>query len=178
MKTIAIALASTFIGATAAAAQHVHEPSMYANQTDSGIAALSLEEFEQLRKGEGMGLARAAELNHYPGPLHVLELADSLALTPEQRAEVERIRTGMLENAVALGERIIEAERELDLRFEHGHADADYVRQATAAIATMYGELRFTHLSAHLELRNLLDAAQIAAYDRLRGYAVDAPAGR
>ena len=30
-----------------------------------------------------MGLALAAELNGYPGPLHVIELADSLRLTPE-----------------------------------------------------------------------------------------------
>ena len=33
-----------------------------------------------------MGLALAAELNGYPGPSHVLELADKLELSAEQRA--------------------------------------------------------------------------------------------
>jgi len=39
-------------------------------------AALSVEQIEQYRAGAGMGYAKAAELNRYPGPMHVLELAD------------------------------------------------------------------------------------------------------
>jgi Spy/CpxP family protein refolding chaperone len=154
-----------------AEAQHVHEPSMYAGQSDSGIAALSQEEYDALLAGAGMGLARAAELNHYPGPLHVLELADSLHLTSDQRTEVERIRAVMLERAVDLGARIVEAEREMDMRFRHGHADTAAIREATAAIAVLQGELRYTHLLAHIELKQLLEPDQIDAYDRLRGYA-------
>ncbi len=38
-----------------------------------------------------MSLAQAAELNGYPGPLHVLELADALELTPEQRARTQSL---------------------------------------------------------------------------------------
>lgn len=143
---------------------------MYASQTDSGIAALSQEEYDELLAGAGMGLARAAELNHYPGPLHVLELADSLHLTAEQRSEVERVRAAMLEAAIDLGRRIIEAEQEMDMRFQHGHADGEFVRQATASIAVLQGELRYTHLAAHIELKQLLEPDQIATYDRLRGY--------
>ena len=33
-----------------------------------------------------MGLARALELNRHPGPAHVLELKDKLAMTPDQLA--------------------------------------------------------------------------------------------
>ena len=36
-----------------------------------------------------MGLAKAAELNHYPGPAHVLTLATELALTPDQKARTD-----------------------------------------------------------------------------------------
>ena len=35
----------------------------------------------------GMGLALAAELNGYPGPAHVIELAKSLGLSEPQRAK-------------------------------------------------------------------------------------------
>ena len=52
--------------------------------------ALSPEDIQGLLEGRGMGLAKAAELNSYPGPKHVLEMADALELTPEQRAEIAR----------------------------------------------------------------------------------------
>ena len=35
--------------------------------------------------------ALAAELNGYPGPSHVLELADKLELSTEQRASMQRL---------------------------------------------------------------------------------------
>jgi len=168
VTTLVTTLVLGTVTAAAARAQHVH--SIYADQHDSGIASLSLEELDQLKAGEGMGLARAAELNHYPGPLHTLDMADSLALTAEQRTGIERLRESMLQQATAIGARIIEAERELSLRFEHGHADSTFVREQTAAIAAMTGQLRFVHLSAHLGVRRLLDPAQIETYDRLRGY--------
>jgi hypothetical protein len=38
-----------------------------------------------------MGLALAAELNGYPGPIHVLQLSDKLGLTPEQKARVQSL---------------------------------------------------------------------------------------
>ena len=67
-----------------------HSP--YADQESSGIAALSLSELGGLQDGAGMGLARAAELNHYPGPKHVLQLAAELNLSEKQSAEVEELR--------------------------------------------------------------------------------------
>ena len=117
-----------------------------------------------------MGLARAAELNQYPGPKHVLELAVELGLNAEQRSAVEAIREAMLEQARRLGEEIIEKERHLNMRFAHRHIDGDRLRAATDEIASLRGELRFTHLRAHLETRALLSSDQIEAYDRLRGY--------
>ncbi len=57
----------------------------YAGLQSRPIKALSDRELADLRAGRGMGLALPAELNGYPGPLHVIELADALALTAEQR---------------------------------------------------------------------------------------------
>jgi hypothetical protein len=150
------------------AQEHQHSP--YAGDEKSDIPSLSPKELSDLRAGAGMGLARAAELNHYPGPKHVLELADSLGLSSEQERAVSTIREAMHARALELGERIIEAERSLGLRFRHGHIDSAAVREATANIGRLQGELRYRHLAAHLETRKILDARQIEAYDRLRGY--------
>jgi len=170
--TLALTALATTITCLPALAQHDehqhHSP--YADQTSSGIAALSQAELDGLLAGAGMGMARAAELNHYPGPKHVLELADELELSDTQRASVETIREAMASEAKRLGQEIVDAERHLEKRFAHAHIDADTLRSLTAEIASLYGELRFVHLRAHLETRSALSEEQVANYDRLRGY--------
>ena len=47
--------------------------SPYRGQTSTEIRGLTENEISELRQGHGMGLARAAELNGYPGPRHVLD---------------------------------------------------------------------------------------------------------
>ena len=136
----------------------------------SGTPSLTLQQLAALRNGEGMGMAKAAELNHYPGPKHVLELAEELALSPEQRSQIVEIQATMLSGAVRIGERIIEAEAELNRRFAHGHIDEGTLEGLSMRIAALYGELRFAHLAAHLSTRAILTADQIATYDRLRGH--------
>ena len=54
--------------------------SPYANQAPSPIRGLSAQEYDDLQQGRGMGMARAAELNSYPGPRDVLIVADQLQL--------------------------------------------------------------------------------------------------
>jgi hypothetical protein len=51
------------------------------------IKALSETEVSGYLDGRGMGFAKAGELNGYPGPAHLLELADKLRLTSEQTTE-------------------------------------------------------------------------------------------
>ena len=169
MRAMSLMVCLAIVGPTPVLAQE-HEHSPYAGHETSEIPSLSPKELADLRGGAGMGLARAAELNHYPGPKHVLELADSLGLSSEQREQVSRIREDMLGLAVELGVRIIEAERALGLRFRHGHIDSVAVREATADIGLLHGELRYRHLAAHLATREVLTPGQIEAYDRLRGY--------
>jgi len=43
-------------------------------------------------------------------------------------------------------------------------------------IASLQGELRLSHLSAHVAVREILTGEQIAAYDQLRGYTDARPA--
>ena len=58
--------------------------SPYAGEQSRSIKSLSQQDVADYMAGKGMGCAKAAELNGYPGPAHVLELADQLALTPSQ----------------------------------------------------------------------------------------------
>jgi Spy/CpxP family protein refolding chaperone len=144
---------------------------VYAGEERREIKSLSSEEVAGLLNGHGMGLAKAAELNHYPGPRHVLELATELQLTPGQRTQTQATLDRMHAEAVRLGRRIVERERELDALFAKGDIDAGRLRTATAEIARLQGDLRAAHLAAHLEMRRLLSPQQIAKYDELRGYA-------
>lgn len=159
------------LGPTTLVAQHHAGHSPYAGQEGRAIKALSPDQVAALLAGEGMGFALAAELNAVPGPLHLLELADSVGLTPEQRVEVEEVRERMLERARDLGARVVEAESHLDRMFAMGHATEESVAAATLEIGRLNGELRSVHLVAHLETARLLSADQISAYGRLRGYA-------
>ena len=161
----------------AAAAQEEAKHGDYAGEERREIKSLSAEEVKELLNGHGMGLAKAAELNHYPGPRHVLELATELQLTPEQRTQAQATFDRMHGEAVRLGRQIVERERALDAMFAAGEIDAGKLNAATAGIARLRGDLRAAHLAAHLEMRRLLSPHQIAKYDELRGYAAGQKTG-
>jgi hypothetical protein len=83
MLRIAVLVALTSLAAAPALTQS-HQP--YAGLETRALKALSADQIADLKAGRGMGLALAAELNGYPGPLHVLELADRINLSHDQRA--------------------------------------------------------------------------------------------
>jgi hypothetical protein len=72
------------------------QTSPYAGQEQRPIKALSDQEVAALLAGQGAGFAKAAELNGYPGPMHVLELADRLALSADPLRHVARLRQRQL----------------------------------------------------------------------------------
>ncbi|PZW39457.1 hypothetical protein C8P66_12836 [Humitalea rosea] len=152
-------------------------PSPYAGMTDRPIRALSAEQQADLLAGRGMGLALAAELNGWPGPVHVIELAGALRLTPAQLAAAQRLMTEMQAAASALGARLIEEERALDAAFRDRSITPSDLSARTARIAALQGEIRDVHLRAHLTQAALLNTEQIDAYGRLRGYAGGTPQG-
>jgi Spy/CpxP family protein refolding chaperone len=89
---------------------------------------------------------------------------------PEQRARVEAVMARMRNDAQNLGEKIIEAERHLDMRFLHKHIDRAGLAEKTAEIGRLQGELRRVHLEAHLDTVSILSPEQVAAYNASRGY--------
>ncbi|MDD5541544.1 MAG: periplasmic heavy metal sensor [Acidobacteriia bacterium] len=134
------------------------------------IKTLTGEQIQGYRSGEGMGLAKAAELNHYPGPRHVLDLADDLNLSPSQRKEAQHLFDEMHAQAVALGSQILTLEEKLDSAFAAHSIDPEQLRLLTTQISDLQGKLRRTHLQAHMAMRAALSEQQIAKYDEmLRG---------
>ena len=153
------------------------EPSPYAGWQDREIKALSAEQIDDLRNGRGMGLALAAELNGYPGPRHVLDLARQLSLTTEQRAEAQRLLDEMQAQAIVLGEQVIAGEAALERMFALGAASDTSVQAATTELGRLQGALRAHHLRYHLAMRDLLSPHQLMRYQQLRGYAADGAHG-
>ena len=165
-KTICLAL---FLLAPLPASGQQHA-SPYADQQTRDIKALSPDEIKGYLTGQGMGLAKAAELNGYPGPLHVLELAAELKLSEEQKQQVEEIRQVMLQEVKRLGPLIVENERELDALFTSGKITEVKLRTLVEEISRLQGELKTAHLQAHLDLKSILSEEQIKQYNQLRGY--------
>lgn len=153
------------IAVVPAAAQH----RTYSDERDRDIKALAAEEVTQYLAGAGMGYAKAAELNHFPGPMHVLELADRLELSPAQRTATQRLMDEHKAQARAIGTKLVESERELEALFRSGRVDEAALARAVRTAATLQGEYRLSHLDTHRRMRALLNEEQVKRYDALRG---------
>jgi hypothetical protein len=143
----------------------------YAGQEKRAVTMLSPADIAQIEAGAGWGLAKSAELNGYPGPAHVLELAERLEITSAQREHVTAIFQKMQAAAIETGKHYISSEARVDAVFRSGEATAEDVANAVAEAAQWRGQLRLVHLNAHLETAEVLSDEQRRRYDHLRGYA-------
>lgn len=173
LKTSLSALALA-VAAGQGVAQTPAQP--YGGMQTRDIKSLSPEQMSDLAAGRGMGLALAAELNGYPGPAHVIELAEQLGLTDEQRAKVNQLFESMKSEAVPIGQKLVTAEQNLNKEFAERTITQERLKAATAAIGAIRGELRNTHLKYHLSTAALLNPDQIRRYAELRGYGAVATA--
>ena len=155
----------------------VHAADTDPSHGDQVIRGLTDREVSDLRQGMGMGRARAAELNGYPGPRHVLDLAQAghLALTPEQTRTAQHLFDGMAREARRLGDLILREERSLEAEFRSGRISEAGLHARALRIAALEGELRAVHLRAHVEMRAALSTAEIQRYNALRGYGAAPP---
>jgi Spy/CpxP family protein refolding chaperone len=144
--------------------------SPYAGEQSREIKSLSASEIKALHQGAGMGYAKAAELNGYPGPMHVLELARPLQLSAEQRQASEQLMAQHKATARTLGGQLVDAERALDTAFAQKQIDAQRITELTQRIGQLQATLRAEHLQTHLQQTALLQPQQIARYQSLRGY--------
>lgn len=144
----------------------------YAGQQSRETKALSAQETADLLAGRGMGLARAAELNGYPGPMHMLKLRGPLDLSVAQLTAARRASSAC---RPPLGHWAPTDRTRTHARWwvqgGHGHAGARGSRHGGDRQVARQAARR--HLAAHLEMRDLLTLDQVARYDELRGYAGD-----
>ena len=167
LRVLACLLTLSPIAPGLSAAPHA---SAYAGQESREIKSLSLEEVNAYLSGKGMGLAKAAELNGYPGPAHVLELASELALTPEQRSRTEALFASMEAQAKSLGRALVEEERKLDGLFASNSVQPELLASSLDKIGSLQAKVRGVHLEAHLTQRQILTPEQNSRYAQLRGY--------
>jgi len=142
----------------------------YEGQQVRDIKALSQSDIDGYLKGKGMGLAKAAELNHYPGPRHVLDLANKIDLTETQIKKTQDLFEIMQSKAAKLGKQIVEKEKELDQLFAEGSIDDAVLDKKLQEIGSLQAKLRYVHLSTHLEQKQILTRHQVMLYDKARGY--------
>lgn len=112
------------------------------------IKALSETEIANYLTGAGKGLAMAAELNGYPGPRHVLDLRSELALTRTQSDKVTAEFNDMHDQAIALGDKIVDAARHIDMMFANAHATSEQLAILIDEAGILKSSLRFVHLNA------------------------------
>ncbi len=166
MKITFVASMMLFTAVATAATQ-----SPYSGEESNDIKALSPDEVDGLLRGDGLGFAQAAELNRYPGPRHVLDLAEQLRLSGRQLAQTNEIFETMRAKAIELGTRLVEYERALDRLFASDRVSAGELDAMLLKIGETRARLRGVHLAAHLEMKAILSHHQVVMYDRLRGYA-------
>ncbi|MEJ2129137.1 MAG: hypothetical protein P8X81_09860 [Woeseiaceae bacterium] len=167
---IATSTSLMWTGAICLADDPVEDRSPYAGQETRTLKSMSEDEVAAYLRGDGMGFAKLAELNSYPGPRHVLDLADQLDLSDEQLASTEALFEEMRQQAITLGEQLVAAETRLDRAFAAGDVDAASLEAAMLEIGEIRGRLRNVHLQAHLEQKGILTPMQVRRYDMFRGY--------
>ena len=155
-------------------AQHNHGvQTPYAGMQNRAIKSLSDNDIKELRRGGGWGLALAAELNGMPGPAHMLELKEQIALNQDQVTKTQALLDDMRKAAIPTGERLIAAELALENAFAKGAVEEASLRRLLAEAESVRTELRFIHLSQHYKTVQFLKPEQIKRYNILRGYAED-----
>src|SRR5262245_22523385 len=166
-----LALTTLFTLATAAGAQHQHPgPGGHGAGGEGHRAAQACAtQFDQVvADGRGFGMAFAADQNGYPGPMHILELRERLALTPDQVAKTEALMRAMFDESRPKSARLLDAEARLRRLFAEGGASEAAVRTAVAEVERARADVRLVHLVAHLRARDVLTDPQRTLYHAAR----------
>ena len=177
MKGILAILAAALLPQAALAHHGKHAEHSYAGQEARDLKALSPAEVKQYLAGAGMGYAKPAELNSFPGPMHALELAKVLGLSESQKESIGALMKAHKAEARAIGAKLVEAERALEALFRSGSVEQPKLVEAVRHAGALQAEYRLSHLETHRRMRALLTPGQVRRYDLARGYAAPARRG-
>ncbi len=115
-----------------------------------------------------MGLTDIVDINNYPGPKHVIDMSDQLALTKEQVIETKKLIDFVIHSTIDRGKEFLYAENELVNIFENGNIDENILRTKLDEIEKLRSEIRFIHLNTYLQMKQILTSYQINKYYELR----------
>lgn len=155
--------------------KHSMHHSKYAGEESRSIKSLSKQDIDDLNNGRGWGLAKAAELNGMPGPIHVLEMQSEISLNEEQKKAIEKLYEKMKQDAIPIGKKLVNLEKELNQLFENRQITDESLHSILEQISQTRKELRYVHLHAHLQTPKILTDKQITLYNELRGYSSSDP---
>ena len=93
-----------------------------------------------------------------------------LVLSIEQEKSIQILFEDMKSKAIPLGKKLIELEKKLNISFANRSITNKLLRQQLKAISNVQMQLRYVHLQTHLITPTILTPAQIAKYNKLRGY--------
>jgi hypothetical protein len=153
----------------ARAAAHAAE----AAREGTGIPALSEAQAASYLEGEAMWQASVAELNQYPSPRRVLELAEALELAEGQRRATTELHEETRREAIRLGGELVALEQRLNRIFAWNQATEDNIAKIVLDIGALQAQLRLTHLMASIRQKSLLLEEQVTHYDELQGRGMD-----
>jgi Spy/CpxP family protein refolding chaperone len=172
IPALVVALVLAVAGVAHAQSGHGHGQHRHGGADDAQAhrrVEQCLREFDQVvADGRGFGLAFAADQNGYPGPLHVLELKDRLALTPAQETRMRALFDTMLADARSGAARLAAAEDRLRRVFADRAADPAAVRTAVAEAERARADVRLVHLLTHVQTHDVLTETQRRTYHDLR----------
>jgi hypothetical protein len=154
-------------------AESSFQPSPFSGEEVRDVKSLSDRDIQSLLNGTGEafgGIAKLAELNGYPGPRHVLDITSDLKLTDNQKVEIEMIYESMFRKAKVLGAKIIVVERDMDKAFANKAITEQGLKLLVENSADLYGQIRFVHLSAHIDTVRVLTLEQVQMYNKISGY--------
>jgi ATP-dependent helicase/DNAse subunit B len=84
--------------------------------------------------------------------------------------EIELIYQNMSSKAKTIGAAIIAIEQDMDRAFANNTITEENLKLMLDKSADLYGQLRFVHLSAHLDTVQILTMEQVQMYNTIRGY--------
>jgi hypothetical protein len=139
----------------------------YAGLQNRSIKTLSDQQIADLNAGRGMGLALAAELNGYPGPMHAIELAERLHLSTDQVSKLESLFEAMKAETIPLGATLISQERSLNDDFANRTVTPASVEATTQRIGATQAALRAAHFEIPFVDRRSTDFGTSGAIQRI-----------
>lgn len=161
-------VASEHISAQVSPVGGKSDPAAAQNYRD--MKSLSAQEIDDLLNARGTAFTRVAELNGYPGPAQIIELAGDLGLSDDQTKALQDIKWRVDAVATSLGSEILEIEAELDRLFAGRTATKPRVNSMVTAVSGLSASLRAVHLAGHLDATAVLHPWQLGRYNELRGY--------